>query len=142
MVVERYVAGIHAPPAVEGGYFPAMFEHRSRPLLSRKRFIKRQLGYAAFALGFIGASLGIGVCGYMYFAGFGAVDALLNASMILAGMGPMGELPDDAAKVFASIYALYSGIALLTTVGVVLAPLVHRLLHSLHVEQDERDRAA
>ncbi|QQR85939.1 MAG: hypothetical protein IPJ76_15215 [Flavobacteriales bacterium] len=114
-----------------------MFEHRSKPLLSRKRFIQRQVKYALFAVGFIGVSLGIGVWGYMFFGGFDAVDALLNASMILAGMGPMGELPDDAAKLFASFYALYSGIALLTTVGVVLAPLVHRLLHSLHVEQDE-----
>lgn len=114
-----------------------MFEHRSKPLLSRKRFIRRQVKYAFFAVGFIGASLGIGVWGYMYSAGFDAVDALLNASMILAGMGPMGELPDKTAKVFASCYALYSGIALLTTVGVVMAPLVHRLLHSLHVEQDE-----
>lgn len=113
-----------------------MFEHRSKPLLSRQRFLQRQVKYALFAVGFIGLSLGIGVWGYMYFAGFGAVDALLNASMILAGMGPVGELPDDSAKIFASFYALYSGIALLTTVGVVLAPLVHRLLHSLHVEQD------
>lgn len=114
-----------------------MFEHHSKPLLSRKRFIRRQVKYALFAGGFIGASLGIGVWGYMYFAGFDAVDALLNASMILAGMGPVGDLPDDAAKLFASFYALYSGIALLTTAGVMLAPLVHRLLHSLHMEQDE-----
>ena len=114
-----------------------MFEHRSKPLLSRKRFLRRQVKYASFALAFIGVSLGIGVWGYMYFAGFHAVDALLNTSMILAGMGPMGELPDDKAKLFASFYALYNGIALLTTVGVMLAPLVHRLLHSLHMEQDE-----
>lgn len=105
--------------------------------MSRKRFIRRQVKYVVFAVGFIAISLGVGVWGYMYFAGFQAVDALLNASMILAGMGPMGELPDDTAKLFASLYALYSGIALLTTVGVVLAPLVHRLLHSLHMEQDK-----
>ena len=63
----------------------------------------------------------------------------LNASMILAGMGPIGQLPNDGAKLFASFYALYSGIALLTTVAVILAPLVHRMLHALHLEDAGKD---
>jgi fumarate reductase subunit D len=86
---------------------------------------------------FVGISLAIGVAGYMYFARFTFVDAFLNASMILGGMGPIGELPNDASKVFASIYALFSGIALLGTVALILTPLLHRLLHALHLDDDD-----
>ena len=73
----------------------------------------------------------------MHFAGYPLVDAFLNASMILGGMGPVGELPNEGAKWFASFYALYSGVALLTTVAVMLTPLVHRLLHTLHIDTGE-----
>jgi hypothetical protein len=118
-----------------------MFEHRKKPPLSARHFALRQLKFLLVALLFIGVSLVIGTWGYVHYAGFTDVDAFLNASMILAGMGPMGELPSDGAKLFASFYALYSGIALLTTVAVILAPLVHRVLHLMHVEEDgEEDR--
>jgi hypothetical protein len=114
-----------------------MLEHHRQPLLSRRAFLARQLRFLGFALFFVGISLAIGVAGYMHFARFTFVDAFLNASMILGGMGPIGELPNDAAKVFASCYALYSGIALLTTVAVLLAPLVHRMLHALHLDDND-----
>lgn len=114
-----------------------MFEHRTQELLSRPRFVLRQLRYLVLAAALVGLSLAVGVLGYMHFAGYGFADAFLNASMILGGMGPMGELPSDGAKYFASFYALYSGIALLGTVAVILTPLVHRMLHALHAEVGE-----
>lgn len=114
-----------------------MFEHRSQPLLSGPRFLLRQVRYLLVAAGLVVCSLAIGVAGYMYFAHFRFADAFLNASMILGGMGPVAGLPNDAAKYFASLYALFSGIALLGTMAVILTPLVHRMLHALHLEEGE-----
>lgn len=83
----------------------------------------------------IGVSLAIGVLGYHYIGGLESwVDCIYNASMILGGMGPVAELKTDAGKLFASLYALFSGITLLTSVGVLLAPVLHRLLHHFHVD--------
>lgn len=115
-----------------------MFEHHRQPLLEKDAFFRRQLRFFFAAMAFVAVSLGVGVAGYMAFAGFSFVDAFLNASMILGGMGPVGELPNDAAKWFASFYALFSGIALLGTVAVMLTPLVHRMLHALHLDVDQR----
>jgi hypothetical protein len=116
-----------------------MLEHRRERLLSRPAFIRRQLRFAVVALVFAAVALAIGVVGYMYFAGFTFVDAFLTASMILGGMGPVGELPNNGAKWFVSFYALFSGIALLGTVAVILTPLVHRMLHALHLDDNDRD---
>ncbi len=113
-------------------------EHRKQPLLSKAAFIRRQLRFVLAALVFVAVSLGIGVVGYMHYADLSFVDAFLNASMILGGMGPVGELKNDGAKWFASFYALFSGIALLGTVAVILTPLVHRMLHVLHLDDDQR----
>ncbi|HEX2617159.1 MAG TPA: hypothetical protein VHL57_06430 [Flavobacteriales bacterium] len=114
-----------------------MFEPMHAPLTRRQVYVQRQLRFVLAAVGFIAISLGIGIVGYMCLAHFGFVDALLNASMILGGMGPVGALPNDASKLFASFYALYSGVALLTIVATMLAPTVHRFLHKFHL--DERD---
>ena len=114
-----------------------LFEHRTEPVISPLGYVRRQLKFLAGALVFIGFSLAVGTWGYMHFAQESMVDAFLDASMILSGMGPVGALPCDEAKIFASCYALYSGIALLTTVAVILAPLVHRFLHLMHL--DEKD---
>lgn len=103
--------------------------------MPRKAFALRVLGFIGMALGIVLVSLAAGMLGYMHFAHFDPIDAFLNASMILSGMGPVGELPDARAKIFASIYALYGGIAILGTVAVILAPLVHRMLHRLHLEE-------
>jgi len=97
----------------------------------------RQLRYLLLAAGMACGSLAIGIAGYMDLAGMRFVDALLNASMIMGGMGPVDPLDTDGAKVFAAVYALYSGIALLGTMAVILAPLVHRMLHALHLEQPD-----
>ena len=82
-------------------------------------------------------SLWVGILGYHYFEGIGWIDSLLNASMILGGMGPVNELHTDSGKIFASMYALFSGIIFLVTVAIIIAPAVHRFLHRLHI--DEKD---
>jgi hypothetical protein len=114
-----------------------IFEHTSQPLQPTIVYLRRQFKFLFGALVFIGIALGIGTLGYMHYAHFAFPDAFLNASMILSGMGPVDALPNDAAKYFASGYALFSGIALISTVAVVLAPLVHRFLHAMHL--DEKD---
>ena len=97
----------------------------------------RVANHLAFALGIIAVSLGAGVLGYHNVAHFTWIDSLLNASMILAGMGPVGNLESDAAKVFASIYALFSGIVFIAVLGMLLAPFVHRIMHKLHMDEDQ-----
>jgi hypothetical protein len=85
----------------------------------------------------IGVSLGLGVLGYHFIAHLAWIDALLNASMILTGMGPVNPLGTTAAKLFASAYALFSGLILISASGIVLTPIFHRVLHRFHLE--ERD---
>ncbi|WP_345736881.1 hypothetical protein [Prosthecobacter algae] len=84
-----------------------------------------------------GVALMIGILGYRYIAEMSWVDSLLNASMILGGMGPMGELKTDAAKIFASAYALFSGLVFISVMGIVLAPAAHRALHLFHLDEDD-----
>jgi hypothetical protein len=112
-----------------------MYEKRHEPILSRAAFAARLAQHAAVAGAVIAASLGIGTLGYRAFAGLDWIDALLNASMILAGMGPVSSLPDAAAKLFASAYALFSGIVFIAVMGILLAPLLHRLIHKFHLEE-------
>jgi hypothetical protein len=95
------------------------------------------LGAVGLALGLILVSLIVGIAGYHLLAGLNFIDSLLEASMILGGMGPVHELHSDGAKVFASIYALYSGLLVLALMGIVLSPVVHRVMHKFHV--DEKD---
>ena len=95
----------------------------------------RVANHLAFALGVIAVSLGAGVLGYHDIAHFTWIDSLLNASMILGGMGPVGNLEGDAAKVFASVYALFSGIVFIAVLGMLLAPFVHRIMHKLHMDE-------
>jgi hypothetical protein len=92
---------------------------------------------AGIGLALIGVSLVIGMLGYRYIAGQAWPDAFLNAAMILSGMGPVGELKTTGAKIFAGIYALYSGLTLISIVGVVIAPIVHRFLHKFHLEAEK-----
>lgn len=92
--------------------------------------------FAGYAGLFLAASLGLGVLGYHWLCGLGWVDAVLNASMILTGMGPVSPMPSDAAKLFASAYAVFSGVAFLTTFSILIAPVLHRVLHRLHLRAD------
>ena len=114
-----------------------MFEHRGQPLLSKEKFILRVIRHVAVALLIICGGLGIGVLGYHYWGGLKWIDALVNAAMILGGMGPVDILYTDAGKIFASGYALFSGIFFLVVAGVIFAPVVHRFLHHFHIELTE-----
>jgi hypothetical protein len=116
-----------------------MFEHRSEPLLPRPQFYARMARSFAVTLGIVAASLIMGSAGYHFFGGLAWIDALLNAAMILTGMGPVNPMTTAAGKLFATFYALYSGIAFLSMVAVILGPVVHRLLHKFHLDEDAED---
>ena len=118
-----------------------MFEHHRRPLLSRKEFIRRQLRYTGFSLVVLIFSIGIGTAGYHFWGELSWIDAFLNASMILTGMGPVDHLNTYAGKLFAAFYALFSGISFLTFVAVLFAPIYHRFLHKLHLTIEGDDES-
>lgn len=111
------------------------FEHRSKPLLPRAQFFMRVTRYGVFSLILILFSLGIGILGYHFLNELSWLDSLLNAAMILTGMGPVDPLKSDAAKWFASLYAIFSGVAFLSIVAVFLSPMVHRFLHKHHLDK-------
>jgi len=113
-----------------------MFEHRTDPLLPPRRFVWRVLGFAGISAVLVGSALGIGVLGYHYFGELPWIDALVNASMILGGMGPVDPISSHAGKLFASAYALFSGLLFIGAASLVLTPFVHRVMHRLHMEDD------
>jgi hypothetical protein len=115
------------------------FEHHKSPLLPVKLFIKRMVNYFVLTAMLLAVSLGIGVLGYHYLNEEPWLDALVDASMILTGMGPVTGLKSEGAKWFASAYAIFSGVAFLSTVAIFLSPLVHRFLHRLHLNSDEKE---
>jgi hypothetical protein len=116
------------------------YEHRGEPLLPWRMFLLRRVGKtAATAAVIIVASLVIGMLGYRLTEGMGWLDAFLNASMILGGMGPVDPMHSAAGKLFAGIYALYSGLVLVGTAGLLLAPFMHRLMHRFHLENPRKD---
>ena len=115
------------------------FERRRQRLASGRRFADRML--KAIGLWTIIALVGlaIGMAGYSAFEGMSLADSYVNAAMILAGMGPMGELKTTTGKIFAGSYAIFSGLLLIIATGFVLAPIFHRILHHFHVETHEQD---
>ena len=115
-----------------------MFEQRKQPLLPRRVFYRRLRRSLGLALMIVLASLGIGMAGYHYFEKLSWLDAFLNASMILSGMGPVASIQTSAGKFFAGCYALFSGLAFITSIGVVFAPVFHRFLHKFHLEAEEQ----
>ena len=112
-----------------------MYENRSKPLLPRRQFYSRLARSFRMGALIVAVSLAIGMTGYHLFESMDWIDAFANACMILSGMGPLGELKTAAGKIFAGCYALYSGLALVTTIGVIFAPVFHRFLHKFHLEQ-------
>ena len=114
------------------------FEHLSEPVASRARFFRRLGANVGLALVFITVSLAVGMAGYHWLGGLGWVDSFLNAAMILSGMGPVDALTASGAKLFAGFYAIYSGLLVVATSALIFAPVMHRLLHRLHVK-DEQD---
>jgi hypothetical protein len=115
-----------------------LYEHKTDRLIPIVAFINRLGTHVGISAAIIFGSLGIGTIGYRAIEGFSWIDSLLNASMILGGMGPVNQLQTQAGKIFASFYALYSGIAFLVTTGVVMAPVLHRFLHHFHIEDEIR----
>ena len=113
-----------------------MYESRKHPPLPRHRFIRRLALHAAAAAALLGVSLLIGMAGYAWFEDLPWRSAFLNAAMLLGGMGPVDAPHTDAGKLFAGLYALYAGLVFIVTAGVMLAPVLHRILHQFHWEQD------
>ena len=120
---------------------PPLVEHRMGPLLPWPAFRARLLRTALLGLGLTVVSLGIGILGYHFIAAQDWPDAFLNASMILSGMGPVGDLQSTGAKIFAGVYALYSGLALISIAGIVLSPIIHRFLHKFHLEAGKETKS-
>lgn len=104
-----------------------------RPI-PRIDYYKKLLKYFGFSLIIIGISLAIGMWGYWFFGELTWIDAFLNASMILTGMGPVDHMKTQGGKLFAGIYALYSGIAFLSTAALLLSPGIKRLMHKVHLD--------
>ena len=117
-----------------------MFEHISHPLAPRTKFLLRLARHFGWTLLIVGFSLAMGSSGYHFIGGLEWIDAFHNAAMILTGMGPLDKMPSVPAKLFSSFYALYSGIAFLTMVATLLAPVAHRFMHRLHLEEDDDER--
>ena len=112
-----------------------MYENKHLPLASRKKFMLRLIKNFALTMLILFICLMIGVVGYHYTANIGWLDSLHNASMILSGMGPVVTIDTVGGKWFSSAYALFSGVAFVTNIGVLLAPVVHRFFHSLHLDE-------
>ena len=112
-----------------------MYEHRMHPILSRVDFTKRVARHGMLALIVLALALGIGVVGYHYLGELKWLDALLNASMILGGMGPVDPLHKPVAKLFAACYALFSGLVFIGVASLLVAPFAHRLLHRFHLDK-------
>lgn len=110
------------------------YEHRSHSLLPKRRFLQRLGHHAAVAIGLIVASLAVGTVGYHLFGGQAWIDAFLNSAMLLGGMGPIGEIRSDGGKIFAAFFALYAGLLLIAVTTIILAPVLHRILHRVHLE--------
>ena len=111
-----------------------MLERRRQPLLPRPHFLARVLRHGLAAMSIVLGSLGIGMVGYHTFEGLSWIDACLNASMLLGGMGPVDPPLSFGGKLFAGLYALYCGLAVILVAGVILAPVAHRILHLFHME--------
>ena len=116
---------------------PFRFERRGDQLAPVSIYVQRIITSVAIAFGLILIGLSVGIAGYHLIAGFNFVDSLLEASMILGGMGPVRELPNQTAKVFASLYALFSGVVFIALMGIILSPVAHRVMHKFHI--DEKD---
>jgi hypothetical protein len=118
----------------------SLYESRHTQPLTRGRFLVRLLKHALFAQVLVGVSLAIGMWGYETFEGMGWRDAFVNSAMLLGGMGPVKtEGLSDAGKVFAGLYALYAGLVLIVVIGIMMAPVLHRVLHLFHWGEGRED---
>jgi len=113
------------------------YESKAEPLLTWRQFAHRMLGHLAVGATIIAVALALGICGYHWSEGIPWIDALLEASMILSGMGPIHAPQSTAGKLFASAYALFSGVVFLGLAAVILAPVIHRVLHRFQLDDDQ-----
>ena len=109
-----------------------MYENLQSPPASRSVFLRRVAVHFCAASLLVASSLLLGMAGYQYFEGLEWRDAFLNVAMLLGGMGPVNAPQTPGGKIFAGLYALYAGLVFLFTVGIVFAPMLHRLLHRFH----------
>ena len=112
-----------------------MFERHTAPLAARSVFLSRLVLSLAAGFAVILFSLGLGMAGYRYFEGLSWIDAFVNAAMLLSGMGPLASPQTSGGKIFAGVYALYSGFVVLIAAGIAFAPVIHRFLHRFHLAQ-------
>jgi len=122
-------------PALHSRYRVPMYERLKQPLLTRAQFATRVALHLLVAVGTAAIALFAGILGYHVLGRLPWIDSLLNASMILGGMGPVDTLQTSGAKLFASFYALFSGIVFIALQGVLLAPFIHRLMHRMHIDE-------
>ena len=115
-----------------------MYEHHSKPLLSKKKYYNRLFRNFSWGAVIVAISLFVGMLGYHFTENLGWLDSMLNASMILTGMGPVNTMTTTAGKLFASFYALFSGVVFLSTIAFILAPAAHRFLHKFHLDEKEK----
>lgn len=113
-----------------------MYEQKTKPPIPRNLFVKRVVLHAVIAASLLLLSLAIGMAGYMHYENLAWRDAFLNSAMLMGGMGPVDAPKTDDGKLFAGLYALYAGLIFIVTVGLVLTPVVHRLMHKFHWQQD------
>ena len=116
-----------------------MYERRSQPLASRRKFLRRFAYSVIWGLALVSISLFIGMSGYRLTEGLSWLDAFVNASMLLGGMGPVDPLHTNPGKLFAGFYALYCGLIVIIATGIIFAPVVHRFLHRFHLEKKGDD---
>ncbi len=115
-----------------------MFEHKSKPLLSRKAFARRMVFFGFLSAASIIFSLLAGMVGYHALEGLTWTDSFLNSAMLMGGMGPTNELHTEGGKIFAGIYALYCGLVFIISIGLLIAPIFHRFLHKFHINLDDK----
>jgi hypothetical protein len=109
-----------------------MYESHDQPPLTRRAFARRMLRHGGVVGLLVGASVLLGTAGYHWLAGASWLDAFLNACMLLGGMGPVGDIATTAGKLFAALCALYAGLVFLISAGILITPIVHRVIHSMH----------
>jgi hypothetical protein len=112
-----------------------VYEHRAEPILPRRRFLARFARHVALASAVIAVSIGIGVLGFHAWGGQPWLDAFVNTAMLLGGMGEVGEITTTAGKWFSAFYALFAGLIFIAVAGILGAPVLHRVLHRLHLDE-------
>jgi len=114
-----------------------MFEHHHQPLASLPAFARRMAGCFLVSQCIAGVALLMGILGYHRIAGLAWIDSFENAAMILGGMGPVDQMTTTPAKLFAGLYAMFCGLVFISIMGIVLAPVLHRVMHHLHLADED-----